>query len=64
MEKDMSFLYLFTRQKTDEIFLPIINETISLLKKVMENNNLSGKDINQIVISRRQHICATGKRTI
>jgi molecular chaperone DnaK len=39
-----------TREKTDEIFLPIINETINLLKKVMENNGLTSKDINQVVL--------------
>ena len=48
--KRYEFLIPITREKTDEIFLPIINETISLLKKVMDNNRLTAKDINQIVL--------------
>jgi len=48
--KRYEFSIPLTREKTDEIFLPIINETINLLKKVMENNNLTAKDINQIVL--------------
>lgn len=39
-----------TKEKTDEIFLPIINETIRLLKNVMENNRLKAEDINQIIL--------------
>ncbi len=39
-----------TRQKIDEIFLPVINETIMLLKNVMENNRLTAKDINQVIL--------------
>jgi molecular chaperone DnaK len=39
-----------TREKTDEIFLPVINETVRLLKKVMDNNRLTGKDINQVIL--------------
>src|SRR6185436_14020973 len=48
--KRYEFTITLTREKTDNIFLPIINETITLLKKVMENNNLTAKDINQIVL--------------
>jgi molecular chaperone DnaK len=48
--KKYDFSIPVTREKTDEIFLPIINETINLLKKVMENNRLTSKDINQIVL--------------
>ena len=48
--KRYEFSIPLTREKTDEIFLPIINETVNLLKKVMENNNLNAKDINQIVL--------------
>jgi len=48
--KKYDFSIAVTREKTDAIFLPIINETISLLKKVMENNRLTAKDINQIVL--------------
>src|SRR6185436_18833294 len=48
--KKYDFSIPVTREKTDEIFQPIINETINLLKKVMENNRLAAKDINQIVL--------------
>jgi len=39
-----------TREKTDEIFLPVINDTVHLLQKVLENNQLTAKDINQIIL--------------
>ena len=48
--KKYDFSIPVTREKTDEIFLPVINETIVLLKKVMDNNRLTAKDINQIVL--------------
>jgi molecular chaperone DnaK len=48
--KKYQFSIPVTRKKTDEIFLPIINETISLLKNVIEKNRLTSKDINQIVL--------------
>lgn len=38
------------RAKAEEVFLPIINETIELLKMVMENNRLSSTDINKIIL--------------
>ena len=44
------FSITVTRERTDEIFLPIINETIQLLKNVLENNRLSVKDINEIIL--------------
>jgi len=49
--KKYEFSITITREKADEIFLPIINETIRLLKNVMENNRLSSKDINQIILA-------------
>jgi molecular chaperone DnaK len=48
--KKYDFSIPVTREKTDVIFQPIINETVNLLKKVMENNRLTAKDINQIVL--------------
>lgn len=48
--KYYDFSIPFTREKANEIFQPVINETINLLKKVMENNRLSAKDINQIIL--------------
>ena len=49
-DKNYDFSIPVTREKTGEIFLPIINDTIRLLKNVMENNRLEAKDINQIVL--------------
>lgn len=48
--KRYDFSIPVTREKTDAIFLPIINETINLLKKVMQNNDLTSNDINEIVL--------------
>ncbi len=48
--KKYEFSIPVTREKINEIFLPIINETIKLLKNVMENNRLTPKDINQVVL--------------
>jgi len=48
--KKYEFLIPVTKERTDEIFLPIIQETITLLKNVMENNGLTAKDINQIIL--------------
>lgn len=48
--KQYDFSIAITREKTDEIFLPLINETIRLVKNVLENNNLSSTDINQLVL--------------
>jgi molecular chaperone DnaK len=48
--KQYEFSILITREKTDEIFLPLINETIKMVKNVLENNRLSSKDINQLVL--------------
>jgi molecular chaperone DnaK len=39
-----------SRTKAEEVFLPIINETIHLLKRVMENNRLSAEDVNKIIL--------------
>src|SRR6185295_11722995 len=48
--KKYDFSIPVSRKKIDEIFLPIINETIRLLKNVMENNRLAPKDINEIIL--------------
>jgi molecular chaperone DnaK len=48
--KRYEFSIPVTRAKTNEIFLPIINETINLVKNVLDNNRLSAKDINQIIL--------------
>jgi molecular chaperone DnaK len=49
-DKRYEFAIPVTREKVNEIFFPIISETINLLKKVLENNRLHAKDINQIVL--------------
>jgi molecular chaperone DnaK len=48
--KKYEFSIPFTKERAEEIFLPIIDETISLVKHVMENNRLTSKDINQIIL--------------
>lgn len=49
-DRKYEFSIIITREKVNEIFLPIINETIRLLKNVMENNGLTEKDINQVIL--------------
>jgi molecular chaperone DnaK len=39
-----------TKIQVDAIFLPLVNETIQLLNKVLENNKLTNKDIHQIIL--------------
>lgn len=48
--KKYDFYIPITKEKVDEIFLPIINETIFLLKKILENNKLSTTDISEIIL--------------
>lgn len=48
--KKYDFSITVTKEKAAEIFLPIINETIKLLNKVLENNRLTAKDINQVIL--------------
>lgn len=48
--KRYDFSIPFSREKATEIFQPIINETISLLKKVLENNRLQPSDITEIIL--------------
>jgi molecular chaperone DnaK len=44
------FEIAITREKTDAIFLPIINESIQLVKNVLQNNRLTAKDVNQLIL--------------
>ena len=39
-----------TKEAVDELFLPIIQETITLLNKILQRNLLTATDINQIVL--------------
>jgi molecular chaperone DnaK len=48
--KRYDFSIPVTREKIDEIFSPIINETIHLLKNLLGKNRLTGQDINQIIL--------------
>lgn len=48
--KKYEFIIPFTKEQAEKIFLPIINETVKLVKKVLENNNLTAKDINQLIM--------------
>lgn len=48
--KNYDFYIPVTRESIDKIFLPLVNETISLLKKVLENNRLTSADINEIIL--------------
>ncbi len=48
--KRYDFSIPFSREKATEIFQPIINETINLLKKVLENNRLQASDITEIIL--------------
>lgn len=49
-DKNYDFYFTITKQQIDEIFLPIINETIKLIHKIIENNKLSATDIHQIIL--------------
>jgi molecular chaperone DnaK len=44
------FEIAISREQTDAIFLPIIQESIQLVKTVLENNKLGAKDINQLIL--------------
>lgn len=48
--KRYDFSIPVTKEKADEIFLPIISETIHLVKNVMERNKLTARDINQVIL--------------
>lgn len=48
--KQYDFYIPVTRKDIDSIFAPFINETISLLNKVMERNRLTAADIKQLVL--------------
>ncbi|MET0634373.1 MAG: Hsp70 family protein [Chitinophagaceae bacterium] len=49
-EQKYDFYITITREQTEAIFLPMINESIALLKKVMVNNGLGSEDINQVIL--------------
>jgi molecular chaperone DnaK len=48
--KKHDFFIPFTKERASEIFQPIIDETIKLLQQVLDNNRLTAKDINQIIL--------------
>ena len=49
-DKKYEFSIPVTREKIDNIFFPIIDETIKLLHKVLENNKLKATDIHEIIL--------------
>lgn len=49
-DKKYSFSIPVTKEKADEAFLPVINETIKLVKDVIEKNRLTAKEINQVIL--------------
>jgi molecular chaperone DnaK len=49
-DKNYDFYFTITKEQIDELFLPIINETIKLIHKIIENNKLSATDIHQIIL--------------
>jgi molecular chaperone DnaK len=48
--KKFDFYIPVVKTIIDEIFKPIINETILLLNKILENNKLSATDIKEIIL--------------
>ncbi|MEI9955713.1 MAG: Hsp70 family protein [Ferruginibacter sp.] len=62
-DKNYDFYIPITREAVDKIFLPLVNETIALLNKVLENNHLTAKDINEIILVGGSTSFAAGKRT-
>ncbi|MFC4261603.1 Hsp70 family protein [Ferruginibacter yonginensis] len=44
------FYIPITRQQIDDIFAPIIQETIQLIQKILVNNELVATDINEIIL--------------
>ncbi|MGC4101191.1 Hsp70 family protein [Ferruginibacter sp.] len=49
-DKPYDFNITITREAVDRIFAPLVNETILLLNKVLQNNQLAAKDINEIIL--------------
>lgn len=49
-DKSYDFIIPVTRKEVDELFQPIIDETIQLLNKVLHNNFLLPSDINQVIL--------------
>ncbi len=49
-DKNYDFYFTITKEQIDELFLPIINETIKLIHKIIENNKLAASDIHQIIL--------------
>lgn len=49
-DNDYDFYIEITRAQVDEIFLPLVNETIKLLHKVLEKNRLTSNDIAEIIL--------------
>jgi molecular chaperone DnaK len=48
--KNYDFYFTITKEQVDEIFLPIINDTIKLIHTIIENNKLTAADIHEIIL--------------
>ncbi|MEO8771326.1 MAG: Hsp70 family protein [Ferruginibacter sp.] len=48
--KNYDFYIPINREAVDALFMPMVQETIKLLESIMQRNELSKKDINQIVL--------------
>ena len=49
-DQHYDFYIPVSREEVDAIFAPIINDTIKLLHKILENNQLTASDINQVIL--------------
>ena len=48
--KNYDFYFTIKKEQVDEIFLPIINDTIKLIHTIIENNKLTAVDIHEIIL--------------
>jgi len=49
-DKKYDFYIEIKKEDVDEIFLPLVNQTLQLLHRVLENNKLKTDDINAIIL--------------
>lgn len=48
--KEYDFRIPVSKEKAEEIFRPVINDTILLIKKIMDNNGLTADDIKEMIL--------------
>ncbi len=49
-EVNYDFLIPITKQQAEDAFAPIIQETVVLIQKILQNNSLTAADIKQIIL--------------